>query len=320
MILTVTLNAAIDKTHLIPDFTLGRVNRPVETMALAGGKGINVARALKALDEPVFATGLVAGRAGTFIEGSLAKEGISHAFEHGISGESRTCLAVIHPETGETTEINEAGAPVDAATHARLLGRIEAWLPNVSWLVLSGSMPPGLTGESYLAMMELARAAGKPVSLDTSGPALAEALAGRPDVVKPNQHEAEALLGYAVTPETLNRAVAELLDHGPRILALSLGADGAVVATAEEAWYYAAPPVRVVNPIGSGDSFLAGLIAALQRGRSLVDAGRLAVACGSANAAVAGAAACERPLIETLLPMVTPAPLSEASWAIGTTA
>jgi 1-phosphofructokinase family hexose kinase len=319
MILTVTLNAAVDKTHVIPGFGTGRVNRPAEVLALAGGKGINVARVLRELGEPAFATGIVAGHSGAFIETCLDAEGIVHAFHRLPRGESRTCLAVVHPETGTTTEINETGARVEPEEFERFVARFEALLPQASWVALSGSMPPGLTGEAYLRLMAIARRAGKRVSLDTSGCALAEALASEPDVVKPNQDEAEALLGHPVTLERLPEAVQGLLARGARMVALSLGALGAAVATRDEAWYYQAPAVSVVNPIGSGDSFLAGLLVALSRGQSLAEAGRLAVACGTANAAVAGAAACKLALIHTLLPQIQATPLDEARSACGTT-
>lgn len=318
MILTVTLNAAIDKTHLIPGFGVERVNRPAEVIALAGGKGINVARVLTTLGQPTLATGLVAGHAGAFIEDCVKREGIPHAFMRLPAGESRTCLAVVHPETGTTTEINESGAPVDAAAFQAFMAMYRDLLPDAEWVALSGSMPPGLDGEACLAMMKAAREAGKRVTLDTSGPPLARALAGRPDIVKPNQHEAEDVLGFAITPETLGAALSGLIDRGAGLVALTLGGSGAAIATPQEAYFFTAPAVRVVNPIGSGDSFLAGLLAGLTRGRALAEAGALGVACGSANAAVAGAAACPSDLIQSLLPHVSVAPLDEAHWAVGT--
>lgn len=318
MILTVTLNAAIDKTHLIPGFGVERVNRPTEVIALAGGKGINVARVLRTLGQPTLATGLVAGHAGSFIEACVAREGIPHRFLRLPTGESRTCLAVVHPETGATTEINEPGAPVDAVSLTALLALYGQLLADADWVALSGSMPPGLDGEAYLTMMAAARKAGKRIALDTSGPPLAHALAGRPDILKPNQHEAQDVLGYAVTPDTLAAALADLLDRGAGMVALTLGGSGAAIANRDEAFFFTAPAVRVVNAIGSGDSFLAGLLSGLSKGRSLAEAGALGVACGSANAAVAGAAACSSDMIHSLLPHVQVSPLDEAHWAVGT--
>ena len=312
MILTVTLNAAIDKTHLIPAFGVGVVNRPREVLALPGGKGINVARVLRALGEPVLATGLVAGFAGAHVLGLMDAEGIPHDFQRLAAGESRTCLAVVHPEGPPHTEINERGPHVDEAAFEAFVARYEALLPRTSWVALSGSLPPGLDASAYLRLIALARAAGKPVSLDTSGPELPAALEGAPDVAKPKQGEAELVLGRPVTLENVAEALAELRGRGPKLVALTLGAAGAAIATEDQAWWVAAPDVQVVNPIGSGDSFLATLIAQTGRGASLAEAGRWAVAAGSANAAVCGAAACTRAEIEALVPGTRAVPLAEA--------
>jgi tagatose 6-phosphate kinase len=315
LILTVTLNAAIDKTHLIPGFAQDRVNRPQQVLALAGGKGINVSRVLRTLGNDTVATGGVSGQAGEFSLASLAAEGIAHDFVALDAGESRTCLAVVHPERGTTTEINEVGAAVAPGAFAEFVAKFESLLPASRWVALSGSMPPGLAGEAYLQLMRRAREAGKRVSLDTSGEALQAALAGGPDLLKPNEDEAAWVLGQSVTPETLVPALTALLARGAKAVALTLGARGAAVATRDEAWFYTAPAIDVVNPIGSGDSFLAGLLSALEAGRTLEEAGRLAVACGTANAAVAGAAACSSDLVRTLLPEVRQAPIREAGWA-----
>jgi tagatose 6-phosphate kinase len=313
MIVTVTLNAALDKTHMIQGFRLGAVNLPQQVLALAGGKGINVARVLHALAEPVVATGIVAGHTGAFIESCLDREGIIHAFHRLAEGESRTCLAIVHPDHGVQTEVNEAGAYVSGQEFERFRARFAELLPRARWVALSGSMPPGLDGAACLELMGLARAAGKPLSLDTSGPALPLALTGRPDVFKPNQAEAEALLGWRVDGDNLGVSLERLLALGARVVALSLGAAGAAIATRDEAWFLAAPRVEAINPIGSGDSFLASLIASLLHGLPLAEAGAWAVAAGSANAAVPGAAACTRAQIEALVPAVRPCPVAEAA-------
>lgn len=312
MILTVTLNAAIDKTHLLPGFRTACVNRPQEVVALAGGKGINVARVLRTLGEPVMATGVVAGHTGRRIEACLAAEGIPSTFHRLAQGESRVCLAVIDPAGGAPTEINEPGAAIDADDFAAFRMHYSLLLPNCRWVALSGSLPPGLEPDAYAALIRLARAAGKPVSLDTSGAALGALLAEAPDVIKPNQTEAEEVLGVSLVADNLADAVSRLLARGARTVALSLGANGAVFADRDEAWLVPSPPVRVLSPIGSGDAFLAAFLSARLQGRSLAEAGRRAVAAGAANAAVLGAAACSAAEIEALLPRVQPRPLAEA--------
>lgn len=317
MILTVTLNAAIDKTHVIPGFGVGAVNRPSQVLALAGGKGINVARVLGALDEPALATGFVAGHTGAHVLALMDAEGIPHDFERLPHGESRTCLAVVHPEGPPHTEINEPGPCISPADFEAFVARYEALLPRASWVALSGSLPPGLDAAAYLRLIAIARRAGKPVSLDTSGPELPGALVGAPEVAKPNQGEAELALGAPVTLENAQASLARLRALGPRVVALTLGGAGAAIAAENEAWWVAAPDVEVINPIGSGDSFLAALLAMTHRGLPLAEAARWAVAAGSANAAVAGAAACTRADIEALLPRTCAVPLSEAPTPVG---
>jgi fructose-1-phosphate kinase PfkB-like protein len=177
---------------------------------------------------------------------------------------------------------------------------------------LSGSLPPGLPPEAYLELIAIAKAAGLPVSLDTSGPELPIALTGAPDLAKPNQGEAELALGGTVSLAGVADALRRLRAMGPRTVALTLGAAGAAIATPDEAWIVTAPPVDVVNPIGSGDSFLATWLHMTRRGAPPAEAARWAVAAGSANAAVPGAAACTRAQIEALLPATRAVPLAEA--------
>lgn len=317
MILTVTLNAAIDKTHVIPGFGIGCVNRPSQVLALAGGKGINVARVLHALGEPVLATGFVAGHTGAHVLGLMDAEGIPHDFHRLPAGESRTCLAVVHPEGPPHTEINERGPHVEQADFDAFVERYEALLPRASWVALSGSLPPGLDAAAYLRLIALARQAGKRVSLDTSGPELPGALVGAPDVAKPNQGEAELALGCPVTLDNVQAALTRLRAIGPRVVALTLGGAGAAVSGGDEAWWVAAPDVRIVNPIGSGDSFLAAMLAMINRGATLAEAARWGVAAGTANVAVPGAAACTREAIAALVPLTRVVPLGDAATLVG---
>lgn len=312
MILTVTLNAAIDKTLIVPGFVAGHVHRPAQTLALAGGKGINVSRVLHALGESVLATGMVAGLAGHCIRAMMDAEGLRHDFQTLATGESRTCYAILHPESPPHTEINERGHLVTAADFAAFKVRYKLLVAQASWVALSGSLPPGLPAEAYLELIALAKAAGKPVSLDTSGPELPLALTGAPDLAKPNQGEAELALGRPVSLADAPNAIRKLQALGPKVVALTLGGAGAVVGTSDEAWFVAAPDVTVVNPIGSGDSFLAAWLAMTRRGLGMVEAARWAVAAGSANAAVAGAAACTLAEIEALVPLTHAVPLAEA--------
>lgn len=304
MILTVSLNAALDKTYLLPGFAAGHVGAPTRTLAMAGGKGINVARLLAALGEPALVVGLVAGHTGAHIAHCLDEEGLPHALLRLNTGESRTCVAVVDPRAGTLTEIHETGMAVSAADFEGFLARFEQHAPRARHVALSGSLPPGLGPSAYTALMAAARAHGCTVSLDTGPQTLASALAAGPDLIKPNQPEAEALLGMAIGPDSLVPALDALISRGARAVALSLGAAGAAYAGPEGRYFFAAPEVDVVSAIGSGDAFLAAWLHASGRGADAREAGRLAVAAGSANATVAGAAACGRAAIEALLPHV----------------
>jgi tagatose 6-phosphate kinase len=312
MFLTVTLNAAVDKTWCLPALVPGHLHRPTAHVTLAGGKGINVARVLRTLGEETLATGLLAGPTGAAIASLLNAEGLPHAFHSLRAGDSRTCVALIQPGGMPPTEINEQGPLVEAADFDGFLTLFDRVLPAAAWVVLSGSLPPGLPAAAYRRLIARARAAGKRVSLDSSGPELPALLSSEPDVLKPNEQEAAALLGAPVTLEGLPAALARLRAAGPRVVALSMGRAGAAVAAEGEAWWVAAPEVPVVNPVGSGDAFLAAFLAQWERGAGLAQAARWGVAAGSANAAVEGAAACSAVAIEALVPRVVPVPLAEA--------
>ncbi|MEB3196068.1 MAG: 1-phosphofructokinase family hexose kinase [Candidatus Sericytochromatia bacterium] len=310
MFLTVTLNAAIDKTLTLSALTPGGLHRPVSAVSLAGGKGINVSRALRTLGEATLATGLVAGVTGEAIVTLLLREGIPQAFHAVSSGESRTCIALLHHRDAHPfTEINEVGPPVAEADYEAFVQYLAPLVRNCEWLVLSGSLPPGLGPEAYTRLIRAAKAGGKRVSLDTSGPELPALLTSELDVLKPNQAEAEGIVGRSFDLAEVPGVVAELLDRGPRLVALTMGAAGAAFATHDEAWWLPAPAVEVVNPIGSGDACLAALLSRLQRGEALAEAARWGVAAGSANAMVSGAAACYLSDVEALLPRIRPVPL-----------
>src|SRR5947207_1754350 len=152
MILTVTLNAAIDRTIAVPNFRLGHRHRAVEARTFAGGKGVNVARALKLLGRPVIATGLAGGATGSRIVESLAEESILNDFTR-IEGESRTNLAVVDPTSGEQTEINERGPEVAAHEVDRFVEKLLYLAQGATLCVLAGSIPPGVDPGVYARLI-----------------------------------------------------------------------------------------------------------------------------------------------------------------------
>lgn len=289
MILCLTLNAAVDKTAVVSPFQLNAIHRPREVLALPGGKGCNVARALTTLGADTCVSGWIGGFTGKFIEAGLRDEGIETAFVH-TETESRTCLSILDPENGTLTELYEAGAPVTPERQTALLGRFRALLPGCAAVALSGSLPAGVPPAFYAQLIELARAAGVPAYLDSSGPALAHGLAAQPYAVKPNRAEFVELTGSkAADSAQFAAAAAQLAAERGVLVLLSLGADGAVAADGRVTLHARPPQLDIVSAVGSGDCLLAGVIHGLTQGWPLAEALTCGVAAGTANALRLGA-------------------------------
>ena len=264
MIVTVTPNAALDRTLVASGFAIGESRTVERALILGGGKGINVARALRSLDQPVLALGFAGGRTGEQIRAALDVEGLPHDLTP-IAAESRTCTAIIDPSSGSATEVNEPGAIVTGYEQLAFLDRFDRALGEAQLVALSGSLPPGLPDDFYATLIEHARVAGVPCLLDTSGRALPPGISAAPLLAKPNQHEAMALLGGAFDPEDRAFVARALPSPGPVVLCLTLGPDGAVLHAPAGSWRARLPRLRVVDTVGAGDCFVAGLAAALIR-------------------------------------------------------
>ncbi len=308
MILCVNPNAAIDKTVIVRPFRLDAIHRPELVMALPGGKGCNVARALRTLGENPVVTGWVGGFAGGYIEAGLHAEGIETAFIH-TEAESRTCLSILDPDGGTLTEIYERGEPVPASDVEALLGLFREAIRGAQAVTLSGSLPAGVPLDFYARLIELARAASVPALLDSSGEALRLGLAAGPHLIKPNRaefvelagHEPGDLAGYA-------RAAAALSAERDVIVVLSLGAEGAIVAQPGTVLHARPPQVDATSAVGSGDCLLAGFAYGLVRGLPLAECLRYGVAAGTANALQLGAGRFSRDDFERLHAAVTVTP------------
>jgi 1-phosphofructokinase family hexose kinase len=283
-------NLAIDRTSTVSELRPGNVLRLGDVVVTAGGKGVNVARAARALGVPAVLVGFLAGRAGRAAGALMDEEGLE---VRGVPapGELRTC-SIILERGGRVTVLNEPGPELSAADWSALEAVVEAALPDHAVLVCSGSLPPGAPVEGYARLVERARAAGRTVVLDANGPVLAAALAAEPDAVTPNLAEAEALLGrrgseaVEASPDARPRALtaaAELVARGARAAVVTAAAAGAAVARDGERVWLDAPAVRARNPIGAGDALTAGLAAGLERGDDVIDAVRRGVATAAAS-------------------------------------
>jgi 1-phosphofructokinase family hexose kinase len=307
MIITVTLNAAIDKTLEVPNFRLGRRHRAVEQTSMAGGKGVNVARALKRLGQPVIATGVAGGPTGTRIIEQLTEEAILNDFVR-IREESRTSTAVVDPTNGEQTEINEHGPHVSEAELDLFVDKLLYLARGAEVCVFAGSLPRGVEPGLYGRLIEEMRRLGVTTMLDSEGEPLVIATRKGPDVVSPNELEAEGLVGHEFSDEEdRRRALGEMVEMGAREGIMTLE-DGclAVLGEGSGRCLYRATldPLEPVSSVGSGDAFLAGFVAARYGGRESQDCLRFAVACGAESTQHFGAGHLEQREVERLSPEV----------------
>jgi 1-phosphofructokinase family hexose kinase len=307
MIITVTLNAALDKTLEVPNFTPGRRHRTVDQTTMAGGKGVNVARAIKRIGQPVIATGLAGGSTGNRIVEALHDEAILNGFVR-IREESRTNTAVLDPTTGLHTEINERGPSVSAHELELFYEKLLYLAKGASICVFAGSLPRGIDPDSYAGLIREVRKLGVTTVIDTEGEPLRLAMRAEPDIVSPNELEAEELVGHEFNDvDDRAQAVAEItrLGAGEAIMTVPDGCYASVLEEGGHTLYR----VRVEeqearSEIGSGDAFLAGYVAARYSGRSAVDCLRFGVACGAESTQHFGAGLIDPARVERLLPEV----------------
>lgn len=310
MIVTITLNCAIDRVVYVENLGLDKINRGQLASSLPGGKGLNVARTLKVLNEPVLAWGFIGGKNGRFIEESLEKEEILSDFIH-IEEESRLCNTYIDRQVGTLTEINEQGPAIPMAAMAGLFKQLEHLPASTEAIVFSGSLPKGVPDNIYAHLLQLVPHPGILTVLDAKGAALRAGLEAKPHIVKPNRHEAEDLWKLRINSERrVHEVLDRFLDAGVIIVALSLDQEGAYVASSRERWHIQAPKIRPVNTVGCGDAFTAGLVKGmLYFDGELSRAACLAVACGTANALVQGAGRCHLEDIQALMEDIQATPL-----------
>ena len=303
MIITVTLNAAIDKTLAVPNFRLGRRHRAVEQTAMAGGKGVNVARALRALGQPVIATGVAGGPTGTRIVEHLTDEGILNDFVR-IREESRMSTAVVDPTSGDQTEINERGPSVSEAELELFVDKLLYLAKGAAVCVFAGSLPRGVDPALYANLIGELRKLGVTTVVDSEGDALRLAARAEPDVVCPNEIEAEELVGHEFSDEGDRvSAVREIAATGAResIMTLETGCLALVGEEPDRRLYRVMlEPREPRSSVGSGDAFLAGWLACRYQGSGPEHCLRFAVACGSESTQHFGAGVIDPREVERL--------------------
>lgn len=274
MILTITLNPSVDIAYQLDTFHLDTVNRVEKVQKTAGGKGLNVTRVLKQVGEDVVATGFIGGEIGSYVKKQLTRNDIKNSFVE-IGNETRNCIAVLHD--GQQTEILEQGPTIQEHEALNFIEHLEIILNNVEVVVISGSLPKGLASNYYVEIVELCKQCDVAVVLDCSGEALKKVLESqqKPTVIKPNTEELSQLIGKNITDDIqeLKSVLSGQLFQGIEWIVVSLGAKGAFAKHNDKFYRVKIPKINVVNPVGSGDSTVAGIAASLAH--ALPDVGLL---------------------------------------------
>jgi 1-phosphofructokinase family hexose kinase len=292
MIVCAAPNPSIDKLFIVSDVTVGAIHRPDRLIARAGGKGLNVARAAHTLGADVVAVALLAGHAGRWIADELVEQGV-RVETVWAEGETRSSLSVAHAG-GEMTEFYERGVSPGPVSWEAFVASVRATVrPGATWLSISGSMPPHIAPDDAALLVHAGHETGALVAVDQHDATLAAALGAGPDLVKVNQHEARDLTGHhdpATAAAALrDRAIAGGADPATALSVVTLGADGALMLTPDGATIHGDIDVVAPYPTGSGDSFLAGLLAANDAGSDWPDALAVALGAATANAEAEGA-------------------------------
>lgn len=284
MILTVTLNAAIDKRYVVDNFKTGEVNRVKECTYVPGGKGLNVSKPASIYGAEVVATGFVGGHAGAYIEDALKPFGIKSAFYH-VGAESRSCINIWDEINQVQTEFLEPGFTLTDEDFAGFEEEFRGLVKETKVVAMSGSVPKGLDGTAYQRLVKIVKDAGIPVILDTSGRLLEMGIEAAPTMIKPNIDEIRMLTGkHCDDIQDIINAAKEIHAKGVEIVAVSLGGDGSIVVGDEGIFRARVPKIDAVNTVGCGDSMIAGFALGLSKGLSLPETLKLASAISAAAA------------------------------------
>lgn len=266
MILTITLNPAVDISYKLEQFSLDTVNRVSDVSKTAGGKGLNVTRVLHQLGEEVAASGFLGGSLGGFIRSQIRQLAIQDFFVE-IAGETRNCIAVIHE--GQQTEILETGPVISGKEAAIFLEKFTETVQQVDIVTISGSLPKGLPTDFYTEMVKIANQHDTRVLLDSNGALLTSIVKSeyKPYLIKPNAEELADLLGEKSLDEVqIRQALTSSLFADIPWVVVTLGSDGAIIKYGDHLYRVTAPKVEAINPVGSGDSVVAGFAAGFSRG------------------------------------------------------
>lgn len=281
MITTVTLNAAVDKTIEIENFTPGQVNRIIRTEMKAGGKGINVSKVVNSLGGETLCTGFLGGQTGKWINNRLRNLSIASDFIW-TDKDTRTNIKIVDTCTREITDINDQGEEIADIYVQKLSEKIKETAEISSLMVFSGSIPQNVSNDIYKGFTEIAKGKKCKTIVDTNGIALLEAIKGVPYMIKPNVHELEDAFGIKIKSEQeIVRQCKSLLEQGIKLVAVSMGADGVILASERKILKADVLQVRVKNTVGAGDTMVAVFAYGIHRGMDIEETLSLSVAAAA---------------------------------------
>ncbi len=305
MVVTVTMNPAIDKTVFVDSFEYGGLNRIKSSESDVGGKGINVSKTIKSLGGKSVATGFIAGEAGNRIEKCLNEAGIETDFVK-VEGETRTNTKIVDGK-GELTELNEQGPCISSKKLSELLEIIRKYAKEDTLFVLAGSVPGGVPKDIYAKIIKEAHEKGAIVLMDADGDLFKEGLKEKPDIIKPNRAELESFLGidHKADDEVLYSEGKKLLDQGIKKVVISMGKDGAMFLSENESYICPGLKVEANSAVGAGDAMVAALAYSFENGFNKEDTARLCMATSAGAVMTIGTKPPERSIVFELMEKVT---------------
>ena len=315
MIATITLNPTIDRTITVHGLVLDEANRWTSLRLYAGGKGIDVSRAIHEMGGKTIAYGFIGGATGRTVEILLDEEGVPFSLTP-IEQETRTNFIIADTKNNLQTRIDAPGPRISKRELERFEDRLRRIDPRPDMMVIGGSVPPGIPTNIYYDIVTRCKNSKARCILDSAGQWLKEGIKAKPYLIKPNIREAEELLDTELpTEEATIKAVLNLVEMGIEIASISRGKDGIIAATKKSIIKAVSPPVRVVSAVGAGDCAIAGLALKLADGEPLIEACRLAVAMGSAAVLTPGTELAHRADVEKLLPQIKVSEMTTRKWA-----
>lgn len=315
MIATITLNPTIDRTITVHGLVLDEANRWTSLRLYAGGKGIDVSRAIHEMGGKTIAYGFIGGATGRTVEILLDEEGVPFSLTP-IEQETRTNFIIADTKNNLQTRIDAPGPRISKRELERFEDRLRRIDPRPDMMVIGGSVPPGIPTNIYYDIVTRCKNSKARCILDSAGQWLKEGVKAKPYLIKPNIREAEELLDTELpTEEAIIKATLNLVEMGIEIASISRGKDGIIAATKKSIIKAVSPPVRVVSAVGAGDCAIAGLALKLADGEPLIEACRLAVAMGSAAVLTPGTELAHRADVEKLLPQIKVTEMTTRKWA-----